>query len=127
MLRLRIPMERQSRQRPLRRHLRPPVWHLQPPWVLFTVTAHSLPSHFCATRECQALSSRSVFCWRGSGRPGGGKSKSLGERKDPECQAPHPVLSLLCLVRPTFLIPLGRLGDSNQMQGLDQVVSGVHA
>lgn len=45
----------------------------------------------------------------------------MGERKDPERQAPHPVLSLLCLT------PLGRLGDSDQMQGLDQVVSGVQA
>lgn len=64
----------------------------------------------------------------GGGRPGGGKSKSMGERKDPECQAPHPVLSLLCLVLSLLcLTPLGRLGDSDQTQGLDQVVSGVQA
>lgn len=123
MLRLRIPMERQSHQRPLRRHLRPPVWHLQPPWVLFTVIAHSLPPPpFLCHEGISSLEFTVCTLLRGGGgRPGGGKSKSMGERKDPERQAPHPVLSLLCLT------PLGRLGDSDQMQGLDQVVSGVQA
>lgn len=52
----------------------------------------------------------------------------MRERKDPECQAPHPGLSLLCQVLSLLcLTPLGRLGDSDQMQGLDQVVSGVQA
>lgn len=86
MLRLRIPMERQSHQRPLRRHLRPPVWHLQPPWVLFTVIAHSLPPppHFCAMREFQALSSRSVLCC-GGGRwpPRWGKVQVYGGEERP--------------------------------------------
>lgn len=85
MLRLRIPMERQSHQRPLRRHLRPPVWHLQPPWVLFTVIAHSLPPpHFCAMREFQALSSRSVLCCGGEVAAQVGEIPSLwGRGKTP--------------------------------------------
>lgn len=61
MLRLRIPMERQSHQR----QRAPAAACVASPaaMVLFTVIAHNLPPHFCATREFQALSSRSVLCW----------------------------------------------------------------